>query len=214
MESHERAIANLRDPLAPAGAAAHHGEMDEMNTLTGKLLIAMPDMADPRFAGTVIYICNHSGEGTMGLIVNRPRPEIAFQKLLEKMSISCGSGCQSVGVHIGGPVERGRGFVLHTLDYTAGDSTLQVSDDIGMTATQDVLEALAAGTGPATSLLALGYTGWGPGQLEKELADNGWLTGPANQAIVFGNDHTGKWAAALALMGVSPVALSMSGGRA
>lgn len=185
-----------------------------MTTLAGKLLIAMPDMEDPRFAGSVIYICDHSDEGTMGLIVNRPFPDIAFRKLLAQMGISCGDACQDIGVHFGGPVEKVRGFVLHTLDYTADKGTLQVDDDIGMTATQDVLQALAEGTGPATSLLALGYTGWGPGQFEEELADNGWLTGPANQAILFGTDHAGKWAAALALMGISPVALSQSGGRA
>ncbi|WP_386683739.1 YqgE/AlgH family protein [Loktanella sp. R86503] len=188
--------------------------MDEMTTLAGKLLIAMPDMEDPRFAGSVIYICDHSPEGTMGLIINRPLPDIAFRKLLAQMNISCSDACPDVDVHFGGPVEKVRGFVLHSSDYAADKGTLQVDDDIGMTATQDVLQALADGAGPATALLALGYTGWGPGQLEEELAENGWLTGPANRDIVFGSDHAGKWSAALALLGVSPVALSQTGGRA
>ena len=188
--------------------------MDQITDLSGKLLIAMPDMGDPRFAGAVIYICAHSDEGSMGLILNRPRPEISFDKLLRQMKIPRSPACRDIRVHIGGPVERARGFVLHSMDYTSDNSTMEVADDIGMTATQDVLEALAQGGGPSRSLLALGYTGWGPGQLEAELADNGWLTGPAQSEILFGDDHAGKWTAALALLGISPSALSLTGGRA
>ena len=188
--------------------------MDQITDLRGTLLIAMPDMGDPRFAGSVIYICSHSGDGSMGLIVNRPRPEIAFDKLLRQMKIARGPACRDIRVHIGGPVERGRGFVLHSLDFTSAESTLTVAGNVGMTATQDVLEAIAQGGGPSSSLLALGYTGWGPGQLESELADNGWLTGPAQHDILFGDDNAGKWAAALALLGISPSALSLTGGRA
>ena len=188
--------------------------MHQITDLRGKLLIAMPDMGDPRFAGSVIYICSHANDGSMGLIVNRPRPEIAFDKLLTQMKIARGPGCRDIRVHTGGPVERGRGFVLHSLDFTSDDSTMAVTEDVGLTATQDVLEALAQGGGPDRSLLALGYTGWGPGQLEAELADNGWLTGPAQSDILFGDDNAGKWAAALALLGISPSALSLTGGRA
>ena len=188
--------------------------MHRMDDLCGKLLIAMPDMGDPRFAGAVIYICDHSDEGSMGLILNRPRPEIAFDALLTQMKIPRTSACRDIRVHTGGPVDRGRGFVLHSLDYMSDRSTMTVADNIGMTATQDVLEALAQGGGPQWSLLALGYTGWGPGQLESELAKNGWLTGPSEPAILFGDDHAGKWTAALALLGVPAHALSLSGGRA
>lgn len=188
--------------------------MQTISDLSGKLLIAMPDMGDSRFAGTVIYICAHSDEGSMGLILNRPKPEIAFDKLLQQMKIPRSPACRDIRVHIGGPVERARGFVLHSLDYKSDANTMEVADNVGMTATQDVLEALARGDGPTESLLALGYTGWGPGQLEEELADNGWLTGPAESRILFGDDHAGKWTAALALLGVSPQALSLTGGRA
>ena len=188
--------------------------MHRIDDLCGKLLIAMPDMGDPRFAGAVIYICAHSPEGSMGLILNRPKPEIAFDRLLEQMKIPRSPACRDIRVHNGGPVDRTRGFVLHSMDYASDGSTLAVADHVGMTATQDVLEALARGEGPDRSLLALGYTGWGPGQLERELADNGWLTGPAESAILFGDDHAGKWRAALALLGISPQALSLTGGRA
>lgn len=214
MGSHEWAIMRVRDPLAPQSPQAHHRRMHRMDNLNGKLLIAMPDMGDPRFAGAVIYICAHSDEGSMGLILNRPRPEIAFDKLLTQMNIPRSPACRDIRVHVGGPVERARGFVLHSLDYTSANSTLEVADNIGMTATQDVLEALAQGGGPADSLLALGYTGWGPGQLESELAANGWLIGPSEAHVLFGDDHAGKWTAALALLGVTPQALSLTGGRA
>ncbi len=188
--------------------------MDRIDDLRGKLLIAMPDMGDPRFAGAVIYVCAHSEEGTMGLIVNRPLPEIVFDKLLSQMKIPSTPACRDIRVQSGGPVERARGFVLHSLDYTSDENTMVVADGIGMTATLDVLQALAQGAGPATSMLALGYAGWGPGQLEAELAKNGWLTGPSDNSVLFGENHTSKWAAALKLMGVLPEMLSASGGRA
>ena len=188
--------------------------MDRIETLCGKLLIAMPDMGDPRFAGCVIYICAHSDEGAMGLIVNRPKPDIDFAALLDQMKIRRSPDCRDVAIHVGGPVERARGFVLHSMDYASDGNTMDVADGIGMTATRDVLEALAKGAGPTSSLLALGYAGWGPGQLEAELAENGWLTGPADTAILFGPDAPGKWAAALRLMGVAPQMLSGQGGRA
>ena len=189
-------------------------DMEALEHLSGKFLIAMPDMGDPRFAGAVIYVCSHSEDGAMGLIVNKPNPDLRFGKLLEQMKISKSPACRDIRVHFGGPVERARGFVLHSMDYTSDGNTMEVEDGIGMTGTLDVLEALAKGEGPATSLLALGYAGWGPGQLEAELMQNGWLTGPARQDILFGRANEHKWAAALKLLGVDPSMLSASGGRA
>ena len=152
-------------PLAPTHRCPHHHRMEPIDTnLSGKLLIAMPDMGDPRFAHSVIYICTHTSDGALGLIVNKPQPEIRFSNLLEQLDIPQGAGVRDIRVHFGGPVEMGRGFVLHTLDYRSEMGTLEVQDEIGMTATLDVLEDIAKGQGPDTSMLALGYSGWGPGQ--------------------------------------------------
>lgn len=200
--------------LHPSGVRRIIAYMEALENLSGKLLIAMPDMGDPRFAGAVIYVCSHSEDGAMGLIVNKPNPDLRFSTLLAQMNISQSPNCRDIRVHFGGPVERGRGFVLHSLDYASDGNTIEVDDGIGMTGTLDVLEALAKGQGPATSLLALGYAGWGPGQLEAELTQNGWLTGPARQDILFGRANEHKWTAALKLLGVDPLLLSASGGRA
>lgn len=200
--------------LHPSGVRRIIAHMEALENLSGKLLIAMPDMGDPRFAGAVIYVCSHSEDGAMGLIVNKPNPDLRFSTLLAQMNISQSPNCRDIRVHFGGPVERGRGFVLHSLDYASDGNTIEVDDGIGMTGTLDVLEALAKGQGPATSLLALGYAGWGPGQLEAELTQNGWLTGPARQDILFGRANEHKWTAALKLLGVDPLLLSASGGRA
>ncbi|WP_108813909.1 YqgE/AlgH family protein [Loktanella sp. Alg231-35] len=184
------------------------------STLAGKLLIAMPDMSDPRFANTVIYMCAHSEEGGMGLIVNKPQKDVSFQKLLEQMDIPTGPGLREIDVHYGGPVDHQRGFVLHSSDYASEGGTLDVDDTFRMTATLQVLEDIAKGVGPDISMLALGYAGWGPGQLEYEISQNGWLTCPASDQIVFGNDNDGKWSAALKLMGIDPLLLSSTAGRA
>ena len=135
----------------------------------------MPDMSDPRFAKTVIYMCAHSDEGGMGLIVNKPQPEVSFKILLEQMDIPVSENGQDVRVHFGGPVDHQRGFVLHSNDYESPNGTLEVDDEFRMTATLDVLEDIAKGEGPQTSMMALGYAGWGPGQLEYEIKQNGWL---------------------------------------
>ncbi len=186
-----------------------------MNTdLSGKLLIAMPDMADPRFNHAVIYICAHSEEGAMGLIINKPATEVRFTDLLEQLEIGTAPEMRDIRVHIGGPVEESRGFVLHSTDYISGQGTLRVDAGTAMTATLDVLEELAHGRGPKSSLLALGYAGWGPGQLEDEIAQNGWLIGEAQHAVVFGRANEHKWSAALKAMGVDPVTLSPTGGHA
>ncbi len=183
--------------------------------LDGKLLIAMPGMGDPRFERSVILICAHSGEGAMGLIVNKAVPDLSFAGLLEQLKIPRAPDGRDIRVHFGGPVERGRGFVLHSDDYhpNAG-GTMDIAGGFGMTATKDILAALAAGSGPRSALLALGYSGWAPGQLEAEIARNDWLTADAAPDLVFDPDDTAKWTAALRRMGIDPLSLSPTSGRA
>ncbi len=187
---------------------------DTLSGLTGKLLIAMPGMADPRFQNTVIFICAHSDEGSMGLAVNKPATEIGFGDLLEQLDIPPGPDTDARPIFVGGPVETSRGFVLHTNDYAVKAGTLRVNDSFAMTATKDVLEDIAAGRGPRAALAALGYSGWGPGQLEDEIRQNAWLTVEADPEIVFAPDIAGKWEAALAKLGITPLALSAAAGRA
>lgn len=201
--------------LAPRCSCAHHRGMEQTDpNLLGKLLIAMPDMGDPRFDKSVVYICAHSEEGAMGLIVNKPQSKLRFGKLLEQLDISVKGEVSDIRVHYGGPVESMRGFVLHTSDYRSEMSTLDVDGHIGMTATLDVLEEIAKGEGPKTSLLALGYAGWGAGQLENEIAHNGWLTCDPTDAIVFGRANEHKWTAALKTLGINPLLLSSTAGHA
>ena len=187
--------------------------------LTGKFLVAMPGMEDARFDKSVILVCAHSDEGAMGLIVNKPVDEVSFAGLLEHLNIPRAPDGRDIAVHFGGPVERGRGFVLHSRDYNrrddrGGASTMKIEGGFGMTATLDVLEALARGEGPHRALLALGYSGWGPGQLEAEIARNDWLTADADAALVFADDDTAKWVGALRLLGIDPLSLSATAGRA
>ncbi len=181
--------------------------------LTGQLLIAMPQMPDPRFAKTVIYLCAHTAEGAMGLVVNRRFDGIDFDELLEQLGIETPEGAADMRVHFGGPVESGRGFVLHTTDYVR-ENTLTVDDDVALTATIDILRAIAEGTGPRRSMLALGYAGWGPGQLDQELQNNGWLHAPASPDILFDADLDTKWERAMASLGVSLPMLSGEVGHA
>lgn len=182
--------------------------------LTGKLLVAMPGMGDPRFAHSVVIVCAHSREGAMGLIINKQVPELMLDDLLEQLDIAKGQGSRGRVVHFGGPVEGGRGFVLHSLDEGARDTTMQINDAFGMTATKDILVEIAAGNGPSETLTALGYAGWGPGQLESELQQNAWLTVDADAAIVFDTANAEKWARALKKLGIDPLMLSAEGGRA
>ena len=182
--------------------------------IEGKLLIAMPGMGDPRFDKSVIFMCAHSADGALGLIVNKPTPELSFAKLLKQLNIEVPDVSRDVSVHFGGPVESGRGFVLHSGDFVSDISTLQVSEDFGMTATLDVMEALAGDGAPRDALLALGYAGWGPGQLEAEILQNGWLTCDATRALVFQEPDETKWTAALATLGVDALVLSADAGRA
>ncbi|WP_322894389.1 MULTISPECIES: YqgE/AlgH family protein [unclassified Yoonia] len=183
-------------------------------SLAGKLLIAMPDMSDPRFARAVIYLCAHSEDGGMGVIINKPQRQIRFPDLLDQMEIPHGADAPDLAVHFGGPVEPGRGFVLHSGDYQSGLGTLEAAEGVGMTATLDVLEDIAAGRGPQQAFLALGYAGWGPGQLENEIRQNGWLTCDADAGIIFGLANEDKWAGALKLLGIDPVLLSSTAGHA
>lgn len=182
--------------------------------LCGQLLIAMPDMGDDRFSRSVVYICAHSEEGAMGIIVNKPAPEIRFKHLLEQLGIETRQTVRDIRVHIGGPVENARGFVLHSVDYRSETGTLDVDDHICMTATMDVLEEIAKGEGPDSSMLALGYAGWGPGQLESEIGKNAWLTCHPREDIIFGRANEHKWTAALKVLGIDPLMLSSSAGRA
>jgi len=182
--------------------------------LTGTLLVAMPGMGDARFDRSVIFICAHEADGAMGLIVNKPAADITLHGLMEQLDITADQDRADMQVHVGGPVETSRGFVLHGPDYTSRLKTLKVGEAFGMTATVDVLEDIASGRGPEDRLIMLGYAGWGPGQLEGEIAANGWLTVEAVPALVFGGDDDGKWAAALAALGIDPLGLSGMAGRA
>jgi putative transcriptional regulator len=183
--------------------------------LAGQILIAMPGMADPRFERSVVLLCAHSDEGAMGLIVNKPLEELSFSGLLEHLGIPVAPSGRDIRVHFGGPVERGRGFVLHSSDWRPlGEGTMKVPGGLEMTATINVLEALASGGGPGKALLALGYSGWGPGQLEAEIARNDWLTCDAPEGLLFGDDDRVKWSAALRGMGIDPLTLSAAAGRA
>lgn len=183
--------------------------------LTGKLLIAMPGIGDPRFEHSVIFLCSHGDEGAMGLIVNKPADGVALGDLLEQLDMGDGaSAAATLPVRFGGPVETQRGFVLHTPDYESDVSSLKVPGGFSMTATLDILEDIAQGQGPQDLLVLLGYAGWGPGQLESEIAMNGWLTADASPDLVFGLADDSKWGAALKTLGVDPLTLSSSAGHA
>jgi putative transcriptional regulator len=182
--------------------------------LTSKLLIAMPGMGDLRFERSVVFLCAHSPEGAMGLIVNKPAPDLALRDLLEQLGIAPGPRSIRLPIHVGGPVEHGRGFVLHSADYGRDGSTLGISGEFGMTATLEILEDIARGEGPRVALLALGYAGWGPGQLESEIQRNGWLTCDASEELVFATPDAEKWGSALGEIGVDARLLSSSAGRA
>jgi putative transcriptional regulator len=186
----------------------------ESPDLTGQFLIAMPGMGDPRFDKTVVYLCAHSENGAMGLIVNKPAPGASMEELMGQLGIEGVPARLKPMVQFGGPVELGRGFVLHSADYSVEGATLTVDETFAMTGTLDVLRDMAQGKGPRVGLLALGYSGWGPGQLESELGRNGWLTAEAHERIVFDLPNAAKWEAALAVLGIDPLFLSADAGRA
>ncbi|MCF4166532.1 YqgE/AlgH family protein [Zavarzinia compransoris] len=187
----------------------------EAPSLEGKLLVAMPTMGDPRFERTVIYMCAHSPEGAMGLVVNRPADHISFPELLGQLGIEADAGTdvEDIKVLSGGPVEAGRGFVLHSDDYTQA-TTMEVGERVALTATVDILRAIATGHGPRQCLFALGYAGWGPGQLDAEIQANGWLHVDADPDLLFSADFERKWGKAIAKLGFDIAQLSGTAGRA
>ncbi len=187
---------------------------DDSTDLNGKILIAMPGMTDPRFDHSIVFMCSHSDEGAMGLIVNKPADDLTFSTLLQQLDIEKTDAQVELTVHIGGPVEPGRGFILHSGDYVSNESTLRVTAEFGMTATMDVIKDISSGAGPKRCIFAMGYAGWGPGQLEGEIAANGWLVCDSSSDLVFSGEDQMKWSAALATLGVNPLLLSAEGGRA
>jgi putative transcriptional regulator len=195
--------------------------MKDVTYLDGQMLIAMPGIGDPRFERTVIFLCVHSADGAMGLVVNKATEQLTFPELLQRLDllpqnerIKLPPQVLSMKVQIGGPVESGRGFVLHTSDYHASDSTLPIDESIGLTATLDVLRAIAAGVGPRQALLALGYAGWGPGQLEREIQQNGWLHCETDETLLFDTDLDAKYELALRKLGIDPSMLTSYSGHA
>jgi len=188
--------------------------------LDGQLLVAMPLMTDKRFARSVIYMCAHSDKGAMGLIINQRAPHISFRELLGQLNISTrdpdkvDADLIDISVHVGGPVETGRGFVLHSSDYYAADSTLAIDDSVSLTATVDILKAMAAGRGPGRAILALGYAGWRAGQLESEISANGWLHCPADAELLFDCALDQKYERALSKIGIDPSHLVSVAGHA
>ena len=189
--------------------------MQDDGFLSGQMLIAMPGIGDPRFERALVLICAHDETHAMGLAVNRPVEGLTIPDLLRRLDVSSSLHVPEDLVLMGGPVERERGFVLHTDDYVCEPSSLLVADGLVLTATRDVLEALASQSRhPRKAVMALGYAGWGAGQLERELRENVWLTCEADEAILFGDDHEHKWSRALAKIGVSAEHLSAQAGRA
>ena len=185
-----------------------------MNSLTGQLLVAMPQMMDPRFARSVVYVCAHSGnDGAMGLVINKLLPSVTMDELLSHLKLEASQLNRSRPVHFGGPVEPGRGFVLHSADYRE-EATLVVGEEFAITATLDILRAIGKGEGPRRNLFALGYAGWAPGQLDAEMQANGWLSVPADTDLVFDSDFDAKWRRALAKLGIDLTALSTDAGHA
>lgn len=189
--------------------------------LSGQMLIAMPAMSDERFARSVIYICAHSAEGAWGLVVNRRSRRMTFPDLLVQLELvkqdniaALPSRARRLPVLRGGPVERGRGFVLHSDEYRAGNATLDLLPGVALTATVDILRELARGAGPVRAVMALGYAGWGAGQLDQEMQANAWLTCGADQEFIFGEDFDAKYDRALGKLGIDPALLSSEAGHA
>lgn len=181
--------------------------------LTGQLLIAMPQMLDERFAKAVIYVCSHTKEGAMGIVINKILENINFRELLNQLELTPKEKGKDIQVHFGGPVEAGRGFVLHSIDYVQ-DATTVINKQVALTATTDILRDIADGCGPQNSLFALGYAGWGPGQLDSEIQANGWLSVTADTELLFGQDHLSMWQNALAKIGIDVSMLSGEAGHA
>jgi putative transcriptional regulator len=205
----------MKMPKKSTGKPSARGYLD------GQMLIAMPAMNDERFTRSVIYVCAHSSEGAMGIVVNHPAPNIKFPDLLVQLEvipaverIELPVRAEDVKVLKGGPVETGRGFVLHSADFFIENSTLPIDEGICLTATLDILKAIARGNGPASAILALGYAGWAPGQLEHEIQENGWLHCAADPELIFGIDTDLKYDMALRKIGIDLGQLSSESGHA
>jgi putative transcriptional regulator len=205
----------MKIPRKTAGKKSARGYLD------GQMLIAMPAMGDERFSRAVIYVCAHSTEGAMGIVVNQPAGNINFPDLLVQLEvipaverIELPNNAEAVKVLKGGPVETGRGFVLHSADFFIENSTLPIDEGICLTATLDILKAIATGGGPVSAILALGYAGWAPGQLENEIQQNGWLHCQADRELIFGTDTGAKYEKALRKIGIDPGMLSSEVGHA
>jgi putative transcriptional regulator len=184
--------------------------------LEGQILIAMPNMADPKFEQSVLFLCAHSKQGAMGLVLNKLVGNISFADLLSQLHIATpeARAVPGIPVQFGGPVETGRGFVLHSPDYSAGHATAKVGSNVGLTATIDILKAMADGEGPREKMVALGYAGWGAGQLESEIQRNSWLTCPADDYLLYGQEWQNKWDYSIRKLGFNPSQLSGESGRA
>jgi putative transcriptional regulator len=205
----------MRLPNSPSDKSSARGYLD------GQMLIAMPAMNDERFARSVIYVCAHSSDGAMGIVVNHPVANISFSDLLVKLEVIPAADriqlppkAGSVKILKGGPVETERGFVLHTSDFFMDNSTLPIDDGVFLTWTLDILKAIARGDGPASAILALGYAGWGAGQLENEIQQNGWLHCAADAELIFGSDTDQKYQKALRKIGIDLGMLSSEAGHA
>ena len=201
------------------GSSTAGGRSDEF--LDGQLLVAMPGMADSRFARSVIYLCAHSEDGAMGIVLNRPARKLNFSELLVQLDVIASdeairlpAQAESIQVLKGGPVETGRGFVLHSNDFFIENSTLLIDTGISLTATVDILRAIAKGSGPDHAVLALGYAGWSAGQLETEMQHNGWLNCPADPSLIFDTGLSSKYERALRTLGIDPAQLSSQAGHA
>ena len=189
------------------------GKPPQGSPLAGQLLIAMPHMQDPNFAGSVICLCAHSADGAMGLILNQPIPKLSFEALLQQIGVEPLPPQRSIRLVNGGPVEESRGFVLHSGEWQS-DGSMMVEGGFGLTANIDILKAIASGGGPRQGLLALGYAGWGAGQLENEIARNDWLSVAPDEDLLFGGEDATRWRRALAKLKVDPLLLSGAAGRA
>lgn len=189
--------------------------------LNGHFLIAMPTLDEGPFARTVVYVCSHSADGAMGITINQAAPDITFEEVLVHLELIpdepdpyLPESARDMVVHRGGPVETGRGFVLHSREFHIETLTMPIDENISLTTTRDILKAISRGIGPRHSLLALGYAGWAPGQLDNEILENSWLHCPADPALVFDTDIDTKYERALSLIGIDPTHLSAEAGHA
>ncbi|MGJ4896992.1 MULTISPECIES: YqgE/AlgH family protein [unclassified Bradyrhizobium] len=216
MNPEAKRLSDIRRKVTGIGDHTSHG-----GYLDGQLLVAMPVMGDSRFERSVIYLCAHSAEGAMGIMVNRPAGSIDFPQLLMQLNIieksdqiSLPDSAETMKVLSGGPVDTGRGFVLHSSDYFIANATLKINDGVCLTTTIDILKAIAKGDGPKHAILALGYAGWRAGQLEEEIQDNGWLHCDADPELIFGDNVDAKYDLALRKIGIDPGMLSNAAGHA